>query len=211
MSFHQIIIVRNNKKSKEMKSKITLALVALVLCSQQIIAQNYKIDEGHSLVQIEVERFGVINVVGRFNNVSGTIAYDKNDVSKTTANSIIKVDSYDANNIAGEEAVKSKAFLDAKTYPEITFKSSRVLKKNGKNYLIGDLTIHGTTNQIELPFTIKGPLLDLPTRKQSIAFKASITINRQDYGVSFNRKLPNGTMIIGNDVKITLLVLAIAE
>jgi len=137
--------------------------------------------------------------------------FDKNNASKTTANALIKVDSYDANNKAGEEAVKSKAFLDAKTYPEINFKSSKVITKNGNSFLVVDLTIHGKTNQIELPFSIKGPLLDLPTRKQSIAFEAFITINRQDYGISFNRSLPNGTMIVGNDVKITLLVLALAE
>ena len=194
-----------------MKFKITFVILALVVFSQQIISQNYKIDSGHSLVQIQVERFGVIDVVGRFNDVSGTIMFDKNNVSKTTANALIKVESYDANNKAGEGAVKSKAFLDAKTYPEITFKSSKTIVKNGIGYLVGNLTIHGKTNQIELPFSIKGPLLDLPTRKQSIAFEASITINRQDYGVSFDRKLPNGTMIVGNDVKITLLVLAIAE
>lgn len=194
-----------------MKSKITLALLGLVLFSQQIISQNYKIDAGHSLVQIQVERFGVIDVVGRFNDVSGTITFDKTNVSKTSANTIIKVDSYNANNKAGEGAVKSKAFLDAESYPEITFKSTNTITKSGVSYLVGDLTIHGQTKQIELPFSIKGPLLDLPTRKQSIAFEASITINRQDYGVSFDRKLPNGTMIIGNDVKITLLILAIAE
>jgi len=56
-----------------MKSKITLTLFALVVFTQQMSSQNYQIDPGHSLVQIQVERFGVIDVVGRFNDVSGTI------------------------------------------------------------------------------------------------------------------------------------------
>jgi len=186
-------------------------LAVLFLSTAEINAQNYIIDAGHSNIQISVERFGVVNVNGRFKAVEGTIYFDKADASKTTANAVIKVDSYDANNAGGEGAVKSKAFLDATTYPEISFKGTKTNVKDGKMYLVGDLTIHGVTKTIELPYTIKGPLMDLPTQKQSIAFNASITINRQDYGISFDRKLPNGTSIVGNDIKITLSILAIAE
>ncbi len=121
------------------------------------------------------------------------------------------MDSYDANNPGGEAAVKSEAFLNAAEYPEITFNGTSILVREDQNFLVGDLTIHGTTQQIALPFSIKGPLLDLPTKKQSIAFNGSITINRQDYGISFDRKLPDGTLLVGNDVEITLTVLALAE
>lgn len=81
--------------------------------------------------------------------------FDKNNASKTTANALIKVDSYDANNKAGEEAVKSKAFLDAKTYPEINFKSSKVITKNGNSFLVGDLTIHGKLTKLNCHFQLK--------------------------------------------------------
>ncbi len=186
-------------------------LALLFVFNSEVKAQNYGIDAGHSNVQINVERFGVVDVSGRFKVVEGTINYDEADVSKTNANAVIKVDSYDANNIGGESAVKSKAFLDADAYPEILFEGSETILKNGNTYLVGDLTIHGVTKQIELPFSIKGPLMDLPTQKQSIAFNASITINRQDYGITFDRKLPNGTSLVGNDVEITLTILAIAD
>ncbi|MEP1096412.1 MAG: YceI family protein [Cyclobacteriaceae bacterium] len=189
-----------------MKSKL-VSLLILVFFVSQSNAQKYVIDPGHSSVQIQVERFGVVDVVGRFKDVSGNITYDESNASKTTADALIKVESYDANNAGGEDAVKSKAFLDAGTYAEISFKSKSV----SNNVLTGDLTIHGVTNEVQLPFTIKGPLLDLPTRKQSIAATASVTINRQDYGISFDRKLPSGASIVGNDVKITLIVLALAE
>jgi len=194
-----------------MKTKLTMAILAMLFTFQLSIAQNYKIDPGHSTVQIQVERFGVVDVVGRFKDVSGTIIFNNDDILKTSANAIIKVASYDANNVGGEDAVKSKAFLDAVSFPEITFKGTKTESKNGQNYLLGELTIHGVTRSIELPFSIKGPLLDLPTRKQSIAFNASITINRQDYEISFDRKLPNGTSLVSNKVKITLIVLALAE
>ena len=193
-----------------MKTKLLITFLSLLFISP-IIGQNYIIDPGHSSVQIQVERFGVVDVIGRFKDVSGTISYDSKDISQTNANAVIKVDSYDANNIGGEEAVKSVAFLDVVSYPEISFKGLSTIVKDSKNYLKGNLTIHGVTKEIELPFNIKGPLMDLPTRKQSIAFNASITINRQDYGIAFDRKLPNGTSLVSNNVKITLIILALAE
>ena len=191
--------------------KFIFSLIALLTFQAETFAQTYKIDSGHSSVQINIERFGVIDVVGRFKDVQGSISYDANNPSATEANSVIKVDSYDANNIGGEEAVKSPAFLNEAEYPEITFQSKGTKEEEGQMYLIGDLTIHGTTNEIALPYSIKGPLMDLPTQKMSIAFLAKATINRQDYGVSFNRQLPNGTKIVGDEVEITLTVLAIEE
>lgn len=194
-----------------MKTRLLFALTVLAFICEPAVAQKYVVDPGHSSVQIRVQRFGVVDVVGRFKDVSGSITYDASDASKTTAEATIKVASYDANNSGGEDAVKSPAFLDAAAYPEITFRSKGATVRNGQNILLGDLTIHGTTNEVELPFTIVGPSMDLPTRKQSIAAEATITINRQDYGVNFDRKLPNGSSLIGNDVKITLVILAIAE
>lgn len=193
-----------------MKTKLITTLITIFLATL-VKAQTYKIDSGHSSVQIQVERFGVVDVVGRFKDVQGDIQYNAEDIGKTSASAVITVESYDANNEGGENAVKSAAFLDAASYPEISFKGISATVKDGKNYLKGNLTIHGVSNEIELPFSIKGPMLDLPTQKQSIAFQAWITINRQDYGVSFDRQLPNGTKIVGNDVKITLNILAIAE
>ena len=192
-----------------MKIKLLFILVTTLFIFD-VSAQNYKIDASHSTVQIQVERFGVVDVSGRFKDVQGSIYYSSEDISKTKGEAIIKVSSYDANNEGGEKAVKG-VFLQEDTYPDITFSSSKAIIVDSKSYLQGQLTIHGVTKEIKLPFSIKGPLLDLPTRKQSIAFNASITINRQDYGIKFDRKLPNGVSLVGNDVKITLLILAIEE
>ena len=193
-----------------MKTKF-FTLLTLLFSFQSLWAQTYQIDSGHSAVQIQVQRFGVVDVVGRFKAVEGSIEFNDKNPGATKARAVIQVDSYDANNIGGEQAVKSPAFLDAANYPEITFKSESAIMKDGQMYLVGDLTIHGTTNEIELPCKIIGPLLDLPTQKQSIAFIASTTINRQDYGVTFDRALPDGTQVVSNEVKISLNVLAITE
>ncbi len=171
----------------------------------------YKIDAGHTAVTIQVKRFGVVNVMGRFGDVDGTVTYDPENINSLAADVTIKVDSYSANNGGGEDAVKSPAFLDAAKYPEIKFKVKSASVKGGRNVVTADLTIHGVTKEVEFPFEVTGPKLDLPTRKQSIGIEGSLTINRQDYGIAFNRQLPTGDAIVGNEVKIDLLVLAIQE
>ena len=191
--------------------KKLFVILSLSIYSMDSYCQTYDIDPGHTSVQIKVKRFGVVNVVGRFRDVSGTITYDKDDLQKTSANVTIKVDSYDANNDGGEDAIKGPAFLDAATYPEITFRGTNLITKGNEQYLAGDLTIHGVTNKVELPFTITGPKPDLPTKKMSVGVESTLMINRQDYGVSFDRALPTGDAIVGNEVTIELIVLALAQ
>ena len=203
--------------------RLKLAFILFVLTSFVLLAfvgidenppvdgKNYVIDPGHTAVTIRVKRFGVVDVLGRFQEVSGKIQFNESDHTSITAEVVVKVDSYHANNSGGEDAVKSAAFLDATNYPEIAFKAKRAYQKEGQNMIVADLTIHGTTNEVEFPFKITGPKMDLPTQKQSIAIEGSLVINRQDYGISFDRKLPDGGDLIGNEVKIELIALAIEE
>jgi len=192
--------------------KLKILLVFVIFYGINVTwAQKYKIDSGHSNVQINVERFGVIDIVGRFKDVEGNIMYDEADLTRTKAESNIKVYSYDANNLVAEDAVKSIIFLDVANHPDIKFRSKGVLILDSSNFLIGDLTIRGVTNEIQLPFTIRGPLKDLATQKESIAFNAQITINRQDYGIELKPALPNGNKLVADEVDITLNILAIAE
>ena len=190
--------------------RIITAVVAFLMVGG-VYGQTYDIDPGHTSVQIKVKRFGVVDVVGRFREVSGTVTYNPDDMQKTAADVTIKVASYDANNKGGEDAVKSPAFLDAEGFPDIKFVGSGVVTKSNRQYLTGELTIHGVPNKVELPFEITGPKPDLPTKKMSVGIEASLTINRQDYGVSFDRTLPNGDAIVGNEVTIELIVLALAQ
>ena len=102
-----------------MKKSILLFL-ALILC-QIGISQTFKIDSEHTAITTKVQRFSMVDVVGRFNSIDGQIIYDE-DVSKISANVTISTDSYTSNNTAGEGAVKSPAFLDVAKYPSIQFK-----------------------------------------------------------------------------------------
>jgi polyisoprenoid-binding protein YceI len=194
-----------------MKKSLFLVLAVFMIVPCLVTAQEYTIDPGHSTVLMKVQRFGVVNVIGRFGDISGTIVYTTEDIAATSININVATDSYTANNIGGENSAMGPAFLDAANFPTLSFEATNVeVAKNG--YLItGNLTVHGVTKEIQFEGNIIGPLMDLPTQKQSIALSGTIFIDRLDYGVGPNRTLPDGREIIGNRVEIHLEILAIAS
>lgn len=189
---------------------IVIAAIFFLTCTL-LHGQNFVIDAGHSSIQSEVNRFEIVPVIGRFNDVSGKVTFDPENIERTLANILIKVQSYTANNAGGEEAVTGAAFLDVAHYPEIRFVLNSISRQDNGLIAKGTLELHGTRREIECPITIKGPMVDLPTRKQSIGIMGSLTIDRTEFGVGKEMKLPNGREIIGKEVLINFVILALAE
>lgn len=194
-----------------MKKVLLFLFVLAFPFSTFTYSQTYTIDPSHTAVFMKVQRFGVVNVVGRFGDVQGTITFDPVDASAMDIKVKVGVDSYSANNEGGEESAKSRAFLDAANFPEITFVLKDAVDEDGTFSLTGDLTLHGVTKEVEFSAEIIGPKTDLPTRKQSIALSGTLYIDRLDYGVGPTMVLPDGTEVISNRVEISMDVLGIAE
>jgi polyisoprenoid-binding protein YceI len=194
-----------------MRKKFALQFLAMVVPVLSALGQTYRIDPSHTSITTKVMRFGVVKVVGRFTNVSGNISYNAEEPAKTKADIVVKADSYTANNPEGEKAVKGQTFLDAATFPEIKVAVKGLVKAANGFIVTADLTLHGVTKQVSFSAVINGPALDLPTNKQSIGISASLTINRQDFGMTMAGKLPNGATIIGNEVEIEINALALAQ
>ena len=189
---------------------VTSAFIAVTTKEKKTSLVAYQIDKTHSFINFKVNRFSMVDVVGRFNEFKGSVSFDANDFSKTSAEVVIQTNSVYSGFKLRENATKSKAFLDVASYPEIKFKSKRAFEKGGKKYVVGDFTLHGVTKEITLPIEIKGPFTD-PTRLSTVAITSKITVNRQDYGIKFNRKLKNGKPFIGNAVDIELNILAVTK
>jgi len=101
--------------------------------------------------------------------------------------------------------------LEVEKCPTLTFKSKKVGKKSSESYdVVGDLTIHGVTKQITLPVTHLGHAKD-PWGNERAGFEAEITLNRKDYGLTWNAPLEIGGFLVGDDVKVSLSVQAIAQ
>jgi len=129
--------------------------------------------------------------------------FDEDDVTKSSVNATINVASITTDNEKRDGHLKSPDFFNAQKYPEITFKSKRSMKKDNGYVIVGDFTMHGVTKELELPFTIVGTLTD-SMGNHRVGIEAITKINRQDFGVSWNKTLDNGGVVVSDEVKIEI-------
>jgi len=93
-------------------------------------------------------------------------------------------------------------FFDAEQFPELRFVSSRIERDGERVSVAGDLTIKGNSAPVELVGTTAGPVTDA-YGKERIGFDLETTVNRHDFGVSWNADLPGGGTMLDDDVTIT--------
>jgi len=179
-------------------------LTVIAVSGFAFAADEYKIDPVHSSVRFTVKHMMVSTVPGRFGDFTGTIVYDDKDLSKSSVNVTIKSASISTDNSQRDTHLKSADFLDVEKFPEITFLSKSVAKKGDGFVAHGTLTIRGVAKDVDLPFTLSGPVN--AGRGKMVGADASLTINRMDYGVSWSKALDGGGVVVSNDVKIELNV-----
>ena len=191
-----------------MSRLILLLLFLFVTITSSINAQTtYQIDKIHTFVNFGVERFMVGEVTGRFNDFVGTVVHNTENILQTKINVSIDVKSIDTGFEVRDGHLKSNIWLDAEKYPEITFTSKSLEKTEENLMLTADLTIHGITREVTFPISIKGPFVD-PTQSNTIGLSGELIVNRQDFGISMDKKMLNGHSFIGDDVKISIRALA---
>ena len=163
----------------------------------------YDLDAKHSHIGFRVVHMGLAEVPGAFRDFSGTIAYDAKDVSKSSVNFTAKVTSVDTGVAPRDNHLRNADFFEVEKYPEMSFKSTKVEKKGDKWAVTGDFTLKGVTKPITIPFTVNGMMKD-QRGNVKMGISAQTTINRQDYGVKYGNKLPDGTLALSDTVKIDL-------
>lgn len=182
-------------------------LSALVLLSLAAFAQSaeWDIDPNHSTAQFTVRHMAISNVTGSFTKVSGVILLDEKDISQSSVQATIDVNSVDTRVEARDKDLRSPNFFDVAKYPTIEFKSSKVVNGgSGRLQVMGDLTIHGTTRPVTLE--VDGPTAATadPWGNQRRGLSATTTINRQDYGLKWNNRMGTGEAVVGDLVKIQI-------
>lgn len=179
------------------------AAAVLCLANGAAAADKYMIDKVHSNLGFSVKHNMVSTVRGNFTDFTGEIMLDAMDMTKSTVMVTIKTASISTGAEGRDNHLKSPDFFDAATYPEITFKSTRIEKKSDGWVAHGMFTMHGVTKEIALPFNFNGPFTG--GRGKLIGVDASTMINRQDYGVKWSRVLDFG-VVVSDEVKIDLSV-----
>src|SRR5579885_1399485 len=160
-------------------------------------ATTYQIDPRHSSANFTVTHLLISKVHGEFHGLTGSILLNDTDISKSSVNVTIDPDR--------DKDLKSPNFLDVAKYPTITFRSTKVEKfPDGSLRITGDLTIHGVTKSVVLNATSPKPPIKDPWGFTRTAASASTKINRQDFGITWNKTMDDGGAIVGNEVNITL-------
>jgi len=131
---------------------------------------------------------------------SGTATIDDGDITKSSVNATMDVNSIDTGNENRDGDLKSPNYFDAAQFPTITFKSKSVSKNGeGKLKVVGDLTIHGVTKEVTLD--VDGPSAPLEQRgNKRRGLSATTSVNRKDFGVG--AKAP--AVMIGEEIKIDI-------
>ncbi len=182
---------------------ILLAALALTAAAAGAQTDTYTFDPAHTSVGFKVRHMMINDVRGTFDKVDGTIVYDAKNMANSSVSVTIETASVNTRTENRDNDLRSDHFFDAANHPTITFKSKKIVKKGEQWVAVGDLTMRGVTKEIELPFTLSGPVNN-PWGKAVIAVSASTEINRQDYGVSWNKTLDSGGVLVGDTVKIEI-------
>jgi len=178
----------------------TTILLSSISAFSQTTQWGY--DLGHAKVGFSISHFGISETEGKFTKFEGLVLAEKPDFSDAKIDFTIDVNSINTEEPQRDAHLKSADFFDIAKYPTITFKS-KSLKPVGKNKfkMIGDITMHGVTKQIELDVTYKGTVVD-PYKNTKAGFKISGTLDRTDFGLVWNGKLATGDLLVGNDVDL---------
>ncbi|MFC1852508.1 YceI family protein [candidate division CSSED10-310 bacterium] len=190
--------------------KLIIFGLTLVIVTSGWGADTFVVDKAHSTVEFGVSHMVITTVKGKFNDFSGTIVYDRDDLKQWQFSGIVKVKSVDTAENRRDDHLRSPDFFDVQRYPEITFKSTKFLKQEKGYVCVGQFTMRGITKEVRIPFHLKGPIKD-PYGNSRLGLAAFLTINRHDYGVNWSKTMDSGGLVVGNDVDIELNIEAIKK
>lgn len=171
----------------------------------------WKIDPAHSEIGFSVKHLMIANVRGHFGSVEGEISFDENDVEHSSVNVQIDAASIDTREPRRDEHLRSPDFFDVLRFPRLSFHSNRVQRTGDDRLRVsGELTIRDVSRQVVLDVRQEGRGQD-PWGGERAAFTATTSIDRRDFGLTWNQALETGGVLVGNEIRITLEVEAIRQ
>jgi len=170
---------------------------------------TWTLDPAHTRIGFVARHAMVTKVRGAFNQFEGTAFIDGADLSGSSATVTIESASIDTRNAQRDAHLRSNDFLAMEEYPQITFVATGVTLTGPTSFdLTGDLTIRGVTNSVTVPFEFDGAATD-PFGNLRAGFEGSVTINRKDYGITWNAALETGGVLVSEKIVLEFEVSAI--
>ncbi|MFE3162125.1 YceI family protein [Streptomyces sp. NPDC059224] len=167
------------------------------------------IDPAHSRIGFSVRHAMVTTVRGSFAEYRSRLYFDGRDPSRSRAEITLSTASVDTGVEQRDAHLTGRDFLDAATHPRMRFQSTAVRLKSPDVYVMtGDLTIRSTTRPVDLELTYIGNVTD-PFGYERVGFDGTTTINRMDWGLSYNSRLAEGGAMVSETVRLQFDIAAI--
>src|SRR3954468_21882901 len=171
---------------------------------------NWKIDPSHSAIHFSVRHMVVSKTRGRFTKWTGDIRFDPENPAASSVEVSIDPASIDTADAQRDAHLRSPDFFDVEKFPSAAFRSTKIERAGGQYRVHGDLTVHGVTRSVVLDATFEGAGKD-PWGGERAGFSASVTIDRKDYGLEWNKALETGGLLVGEKVSLDLEVEAVKQ
>ncbi len=190
---------------------VFIALFALACTAVAASAQStdpkqaptgrYKMDPRHSQILFAIAHQGVTDYYGRFDKVSGTLAFDHAEPEKSAVSVTIDTGSVDTPSPELNGTLSGKTVFDAQDFPIATFKSTSITRTGpATGKIAGDLTIRNVTKPVTLDATFIGGRSDQMSGDYVVGFRATTAIKRTDFGITGMVWEP----FVGDDVKLII-------
>ena len=164
---------------------------------------RWEIDPDHSLIEFRVAHMVVSKTAGRFTDYKGFVDMDTDAKTIQAIEATINATSVNTNHDKRDAHLRNPDFLDVKQYPTMTYTMKRANKQGDTYTIVGDFTLRGVTKEVTLVSTFNGVAKD-PWGGTRAGFSAEGKLNRKDFGMTWDKTLDNGGLIVGNEVHIRL-------
>ena len=187
---------------------LAVLLAALTLASPAVAAPvTWKVDPAHTEVGFDVRHF-FTKVHGVFHDTQGTIVFDEQDPTAIKVDASARVASVDTGNRNRDSDLQTPDFFNAATDSILSFRSTKVEKTGKSKYKVtGDLTMRGVTKQVVFDAEFLGSStvsIEGKSWGAKAGFSATTVVNRQEFGINWNKALDNGGFMLSDDVDVTI-------
>lgn len=183
---------------------IAAGVITILAGTTAFALDTYKVDPAHSTIGFSIDHLVINTVHGRFRQFDGSIAVDPDSGNALKeASATIQTKSIDTDIPKRDDHLRSPDFFDAEKFPTIAFEAKEVKKDGNQQVLVGKFTLHGVTKDVSLPVSVKGPIKD-PWGNTRVGLEVNTKLNRKDYGLTWNKVLEAGGLMVGEDVTIQI-------
>ena len=165
---------------------------------------SWQIDQAHSHIQFAVRHMMISTVRGEFEKFNGTIDFDPENPEQSQVSVRIDAASINTRQPDRDNHLRSADFLNVEEYPVLLFESKRIERLgDNRGRVVGDLTIRDVTREVVLDVEYAG-MARSPWGTTSAGFSATTTLDRKEWGLTWNQALETGGVLVGDKIKVNI-------